>query len=261
MRLEKAITDLKTYQQPAECVSIITGLDPAAIILVTVSYLICLLSIPLLSPDRLIWLAAYPIVLSPLAGQTYSSLFLKSLIVLPVLVAIGIFNPFIDRKIAFMIGTVAVSTGWVTFISILIRGLLAMQALLLMIRISGLREICGSLGRLGLPKVLTTQILLLYRFFGVLLEEAVTIQRSAISRGYGHKAFPLKLWTRMIGSLMLRSLDRAKRIHNAMLSRGFDGTFPTIKRNKWKLKDTVFCVVCLSLIIFLRTVDLSGFIK
>ena len=43
----------------------------------------------------------------------------------------------------------------------------------------------------------------------------------------------------MLGVLLHRSLDRAERIHRAMLARGFDGTIPTLERLGWRLGDTL----------------------
>ena len=79
---------------------------------------------------------------------------------------------------------------------------------------------------MGVPSVLTTQLLLLYRYMSVLLEELQTMTRARTARGYGRSSYPMRLWAAMAGQLFLRSVDRAERIHRAMLARGFDGSMP-----------------------------------
>lgn len=235
------------------------GIDTRALILTTTFYLVCLLTIPLESPDRIIWFAFVPICLAPLAGLNYSSLFLKSLYILPFILLIGIFNPIFDHREAFSIGSISISMGWITFISLIIRGLLAFQALLLLIRLSGFTDICQALHRLGVPKVFTSQLLLLHRFIGVLMLEALSMHRSVASRGYGKNSFPLKTWASFTGTLLLRSYDRSKRIHFAMLSRGFSGFIPTGKPLTWTLKDSIFTLCYCSVILIVYLVDFSKF--
>lgn len=223
MKLRNAVLAFYQLQgRPSDC-SFVSRLDSRILILVTLVYLVFLLSVPLENLKTIILFASYPIIVSPLINQKYSSIFRQSLYVLPFLVMIGIFNPLYDRRDAFPIGEYMVSMGWVTFISILVRGLLAMQALLLLVRAAGFLELCRGLGKLGMPKVLVVQLMFIYRFLIVLLEESLNMRRSVISRGYGRKTLPIKLWGRIVGSLMLRTLTRSKKIHMAMQSRGFCG--------------------------------------
>lgn len=45
---------------------------------------------------------------------------------------------------------------------------------------------------------------------------------------------------RIIGALFLRTVERAERIYSAMLSRGFQGDMPTMKRFKLRVVDVAF---------------------
>lgn len=260
MNLQKAIYIYQAYGNPGDERSLLGRVDGRAFWIVTIGYLVALLSVPLEYPERLIWYAFYPILFSPAAGLSYSSVFRKSLYVLPFVAFIGIFNPLFDTREAIKIGEWAVSMGWITFISILLRGLLAMQALVIFIHAMGFLKICRSLRQLGIPKVLTIQLFLLYRFMGVLMEEAFTLKRATASRGYGKKSLSLKLWVRIIGSLLLRTIDRSKRLHRAMMSRGFTGDFNMGKiQDKWQMRDSLFCVGCLGAFAWLHFYDMSHF--
>ena len=101
--LEKAITVLNARQmKPAE-MSHIGDIDPRALLLVTVVYLVAMLSVPLQRTDMIIWFAAYPIISAPLTHIAYERLFRNSLNVLPLLIFIGIFKPIYHRIPAFSI--------------------------------------------------------------------------------------------------------------------------------------------------------------
>lgn len=84
---------------------------PVSMLVVTLVYLVAVLSVPLYAPQQIIWLGVYPVIQSEMSGIGYGRIFLKSLWVLPLIAVIGIFNPFIDTDVAFRVGDVAVSRG------------------------------------------------------------------------------------------------------------------------------------------------------
>lgn len=66
----------------------------------------------------------------------------------------------------------------------------------------------------------------------------------------------LTVFSHIIGQLLLRTLDRAKRIHQAMLCRGFDGELRVLRPLKLDLRDVVFLVGWSVLFILLRLYDI-----
>ena len=260
MNLQKAILTLSSYQTGSEDKTYIGQLDSRALLLVTLTFIICILSLPVEVPEKLIWFAVYPIIMSPLSGRSYSSVFVKSLYVLPFIILIGIANPIYDKRPAFEAGNVTVTYGWVSFLTIILRGLLSMQALIILISNCGFVGICNALSHMRVPKALTTQLLLLYRYVGLLLEEAFNMQRAITSRGYGKRSFPIRMWITMVGSLLIHTYERSKRIHDAMLSRGFNGSIPMGRPENWKLSDSIFCVICVALFLFLTFFNMGQLI-
>ena len=257
MNLQKAVLTLYSYQRSTLQDHFLVGIDCRAILLVTVVYLVFILSLPLENLETMIWFASYPIIMSQMSNQNYSLVFKRSLIVLPFILFIGIFNPIYEKTEVFKIGKIVMTNGWLSFITLLLRGILAMQALLIVINISGFIKICNSLRRLGLPKVLTIQLYMIYRYLGLLMEEAMTMRMASLSRGYGKKSFPLKIWTSFVGSLLIRSYERSKHIYNAMLARGYQGSIPIGSPDLWKWKDSVFFLAWITVFTLLYFVDLS----
>lgn len=175
------------------CVTLQDSLRVGARLLVTLVYPVALLSLSAGSLSHIIWFAFYPIIGCGVLGVSYSDLLKRSLCVLPFIALIGIANPFFNREAAFEVGGIVITRGWLEFISILLRGLFSVQALLLVCSANGFAGICRAMSRLGLPSVLTTQMLLLYRYIGVLLAEALDMKRARQSRGYGGKALPMAI--------------------------------------------------------------------
>lgn len=223
-----------------------------AITTVTLVYLVCVLSVPVYRPQTLVWLAIYPIVVAEMAGIGFSRVFLKSLWVLPLVLLIAAFNPIYDTQTAFQVCGFTVSRGWVSFTSILLRGLLSMQAVIILIETAGFCDMCVAMRRMGCPRMLVTQMLLTYRFMSVLIEEALGMHRARQARGFGRKSYPLRDWARFAGQLLIRSSARATRIYNAMLARGFDGTLPVQGSISMNGKSWAFLLICSAACIAIR---------
>lgn len=257
-RLEKAITILNARQMKPDTPSHIGDIDARALLMVTIVYLVALLSVPLQRTDMIIWFASYPIISAPLAHMAYERLFRNSLFILPLLIFIGIFNPIYDRTPAFTLFGTTISTGWVSFISIILRGLFSTQALLLLIRVAGFNDMCLAMRRLGCPSVIVTQLLMVYRYLSVLLQEALTMQRARIARSYGSSSFKAAMWGPFIGQLLLRTIERSRRVNMAMKARGFNGSLSTSPMSHWDTADTVYCMVWIPVFFILRFIDIPS---
>lgn len=225
-KIDKALDTLHAMERGSESAAPSYAAGTRAGMAVTLVYLCLLLSVPLQDLQRLVWFAVYPVVWASLGGVGYGRVMRRSLVVLPLIAFVGIFNPIVDTSPAFSVGSVVVSRGWVSFMSILIRGMLSVQAVVTLMSVCGFADVCRELRAVHVPSSLTTQLQLVYRYIGVLLEELQTMARARAARGYGRRSFPLRMWGTMTGQLFLRSVDRAERIHRAMLARGFDGSMP-----------------------------------
>jgi cobalt/nickel transport system permease protein len=59
-------------------------------------------------------------------------------------------------------------------------------------------------------------------------------------RSYGQRGKGTKVFVHIVGILFIRTVERAERVYFAMLSRGFQGDMPTLKRFHIKASDLVF---------------------
>lgn len=236
-----------------------TRVDVRARLVVTLGFLIAVLSLPLDNLAAIILFAVYPVAASSLEDIPYRHVFKISLYTLPFIIFIGIFNPIFDHRPMLHIGSWAVSAGWVQFLSIILRGLLSVQATAILILSCGFTATCRGLRRMGLPALFATQLFMLYRYIFVLLAEAHSMDRARRSRGYGRKSYGMRFWASFVGELLLRTTSRAERIHGAMLSRGFSGEVPYSGGGlRWRISDTLFMLVWLGIFCALRFIDIPG---
>ena len=239
-RLQRVLCTLDDLERASQCRSPLHDMDARAKTVAATLFLVAMLSVPLIRLSELLLYALFPIVAAAAGGFDYGTVCRRSLVALPFAAMIGIFNPVYLRDEVFRIGDIPVTEGWIIFVSILLRGMLAVQILIVLVRSTGYLRFCRSLQRLGVPAVFTTQLLFVFRYIRLLSEEALEMLRARDARGYGRRAYPMRMWAETVGQLLVRALDRAERIHGAMLARGFTGRIPAtdVGGDKWRRRDT-----------------------
>lgn len=260
-RLTQAVYRLEELERAEHGPSLLHRLDGRSKLLVTLVYSVALLSVPLTRLSDLLLFALYPFLTAAVGGFRYGMILRRSLVVVPFVAFIGVFNIFQAREPLFRIGSMAVSIGWTTFFSIILRGLLSVQALLLLIYSTGYYRLCRSLQRLGLPEIFTTQLLFVHRYLCVLLRESIALSMACEARSFGRRSYPLRTWGTLICQLLLRTFDRADRIGRAMSARGFTGRIPELPgtRTRWQPIDTCYLVGWSTVCVGLRLVSPERF--
>ncbi len=231
-------------------------LDPRVKLLATVVFIVSIMSLDRYQISALMPFAIYPIFLIALGNLPFKYLLRKVLLAAPFAFLIGIWNPFLDSNVSFHIGPVGISGGWLSFASIMIRFALTVFTVLALIATTGFNAVCMALERLGVPRGFVVQLLFLYRYIFVLTEEAGRMARARSLRSFDGKGMGIRVFGSMIGNLLLRTLDRAQRIHIAMLSRGFDGEIRLAYPLKVNRRDILFLSGWTALFILLRLFNL-----
>lgn len=251
-KLEAVLHELNVMEQSHNKNSTLQHIDTRAKLLVTLMFLLSVLSVSIYNLSAIILHAIYPIILCSFVQISYITTFKKSLIALPFVLFIGIFNPIYDTSPLITIGNTTISAGWISFISIVMRGLISVQAVIILLMSSGFNDISHAMNRLGVPSLLSTQLLFAYRYIFVLLNEALNMHRARISRSYGMKNYSFRMWGIFIGQLFLRAIEHSKAINQAMLSRGFNGQIPTTRQHTWNRHDSYFIITWSFLFIFIH---------
>jgi cobalt/nickel transport system permease protein len=118
-----------------------------------------------------------------------------------------------------------------TFFGVLAKNSLAFLAMLLLAAVTPWPDLILAMGRLGVPRVLVATLLFMERYLHVLLDELgrmITARRARSFRRRAPVSLAWGLLTGMLGMLLLRSFERAERVHAAMLARGWDGTIRSL---------------------------------
>lgn len=163
-----------------------------------------------------------------------------------------------------VLGGVTISVeGAIRFVSILIKSWISVQAAILLVAITPFPDLLWALRALHVPSTLVAIVSFAYRYLFVLSDEALRLMQARAARSAvvdGRRSGGSLLWRgkvtgRMVGGLMLRSMERSERIYNAMLARGYQGQMRVLTRPHMRRQD--YLALLLSISFFMIIVLLS----
>ncbi len=114
--------------------------------------------------------------------------------------------------------------------------LAAMTALL---ATSPIHDLAGAMGRLGAPRKLLVVFYLCLRYLHIIHGEGLRLRQAAAVRGFVPRTSlgAYRTYASFLGSLLVRSHERAARVYSAMLCRGFSGSFPALSARRARASD------------------------
>lgn len=144
---------------------------------------------------------------------------------------------------AFRLGPLAASwAGLDRALLILLR--VNVAALALFVLVAGIEPVRlgHALARLSVPPRLVLLLLFAARYVGVLRAEAVRLHEALRARGFVARTsrHTVRTLGHVVGQLLVRTVERAERIDEAMRCRGFSGHFALVTAERFSSRDAVF---------------------
>ncbi|MDR3092067.1 MAG: hypothetical protein LBU36_07795 [Clostridiales bacterium] len=257
-KIFKSILELSEIDGLSLGTSWLHRLHSGAKIGVTLAFLACAASFPN-EPRRLAALFIFPAVNMFLGKLPPAAILSRLLAVLP----------FAGAVAAGSLVSVG-EGGGALCASLMLKSAVTASAALVLAASTPYPLLIARLGSWGAPNEVCAVFLLTYRYLWVLADEAAAMFHSYILRaasGEGRAFGLLNPFRRpktpsggvrarhmgiFLGQLLLRSFDRAERVYDAMLSRGFDGSLPVNGRENWKFMDSCYTVISLGGLACLR---------
>ena len=198
-------------------------LDPRARILIVVAATVIAASTP-------------PAILRPFAAY-----FVLSLLLIMCSRASGFYiawrcmaaSPFILLAAGLLAFQLGLPHGAAPALSVALKGYSAALLLAFLTATTPLGDLLWAMRKLKAPESLNVILGMMYRYTSLLSEEYARLERARECRTVkplGRARYAIH--GRQMGSLLLRSWDRADRVHAAMLSRGFNGSWPAMERRR-----------------------------
>lgn len=240
--------------------TLIHRLHPATKLLITVIYLVTVISFPTYEVSGLLSMAFFSVLCMVLGEIPFGLLCKRILVTLPFPFLAGLSNLLLNREAVFQIGGMTVTGGVLGFSSIMIKTVLTVSAILILIATTGMRELLQALLRFKLPPIMILQLTMTFRYLELLVNEALVMYHAYILRAPGVKGIRLKDMGAFLGQLLLRSFGRAERVYYAMKCRGFEGEIRFSEQRRMKAVDWSCLLSLGTVLILLRYFNISKMI-
>ncbi len=259
-KMEKALWEFAEMDELSAQDSPIHRLSPTAKLLTAVLYILLVVSFHKYDLSGLSVMLLYPVLLFQLSGIPVHVCFYKLRIVLPLVMAVGLFNPFFDRETLLFLGEVPVSGGIISMLTLMLKGLLCLMVSFLLMATTPIDSLCAALRMLHVPGMLVTMLLLTYRYVGVMTQELAVMTDAYHLRAPGQKGIHISAWGSFLGQLLLRSMDRAQELYGSMLLRGYHDHFHYAPMKPFALSDGLYLSVCVAVFFLLRFFNAAQFL-
>lgn len=259
-----AIGEMLALEELASRDTVIHRLHPISKIIVTLVYVAAVISVDRFDFFTLSLFFFYPTVLLALSQTPVRAVLKKVLAAVPFVIFAGISNIILEPSIHLVIFGIMISRGVVSFAVLLEKTVLTVGAVLILMATTGTAQVLASLGKLGMPKILTTVLLLCLRYLTLLAEEAGRMMKAYHLRSVKPKGIQMKDMGSFVGQLLLRSISKAERVYQAMKLRGFDGVYAIGKAREMDFKSACYMTAVSVLVILVRFVlagDLFRFMR
>lgn len=246
--------DLSSNKSP------IHSLTPLTKLICTITYIFFVVSFDKYELSKLIPMILWPVIVYQMANLSIGTCFYKLRIVMPLVFAVGIFNPFFDKTPFLTMGTFTISSGVISMITLLLKGVFCLMASFWLVATTKIDSLCAGLRKVHVPSMLVTLLLLTYRYVGVMTEELAIMTEAYSLRAPGQKGIHISAWGSFLGQLLLRSMDRAQELYSSMMLRGYHSHFHYALYPKVRAKDIVFLVISIVFFLVVRYMDISQLI-
>ena len=196
-------------------------IHPVARIGTAFAFLIALVSFGKYEFSEVAAMAVYPFALVCFEGVRIRDFSMRFWLALIPVVLVGAANPFFDRTTVAVADGVTVLGGWLSFAVLLLKGALALVVGWAVFRLVGADGIARAFAALRLPPSFALSFLLMHRHLVMMVKEVERMRDAYLLRsGTLGGALRPSAWGPFVGLLLMRSMDRAARVQDAVELRG-----------------------------------------
>lgn len=257
-KIDHAIVELKEMDAMAAEKSPVHSLNATVKLLAAIIYIIVVVSFDKYDLSGLAVMILYPVLMFEISGTSIRRCLYKLRIVLPLVCAVGLFNPFLDKSPMLYIGGITITGGIISMITLMLKGVFCVTASYMLVATTPFDKICAALRRLHIPSFIVTLMLLTYRYISVMMEEVSVMTDAYMLRAPHQKGVQKSAWGSFLGQLLLRSMDRAEELYSSMKLRGFSGEFLYAELGKCVAADYAFLLLSTAAFIAMRYIDIAS---
>ena len=253
-KINKALQELDKLSQKVSENNWLNNIHPLVKFILTLLYISITVSFSKYDFYEILSLSIFPLIIFLSGVLSFREAIYRLRLILPLIIIIGIFNPIFDKTVLYSFYGLKITRGMISFVTLLLKGFLSVLMSYIFIASTSIEELCYALQIIHFPKILITEILLIYRYISVFLSEIKRITQAYSLRAPNQKGIHFSAWGSLAGNLLLHSMDRAEEVYESMCLRGFENTLIDSAEIKFRIIDFIILVLTAALIIFFRAV-------
>jgi cobalt/nickel transport system permease protein len=250
--LSNRIHELYIIEELSDADTAVHRLHPRTKLFITFAYIVVVMSFNRYDVLGAVPFFLYTALVCAVAELPMRTLHKRFLIALPFCAFAGLTNLLLNQQVAFVIGGAEITYGLLSMTTILLRTYLCVMAVFILIATTPFSSLTSELRRLRVPQIFITLVEMIYRYIGVLIDEAGNMSTAYKLRSITTKGVAMKDMGPFVGQLALRSFDRRERGYAAMVCRGFGGEFPERAPVRMKAVDVIIIFVLCAIFVLLR---------
>jgi cobalt/nickel transport system permease protein len=231
-------------------------LDPRAKLLGFTAITLVAVSSPLQAWPAFVACAALLAAIAAPARIGPGTVWARARVVLPLVVFVAAFVPFVRGGPAVEIGPLSLSeAGLATFALVTLKAAIGTVSAVLLGATTSFPDVLHALERMRAPRLLCVIAAFMYRYLFVIAGEARRMRAALAARAYRprHAAHVAALG-RVVTALFLRSYERGERVYVAMLARGYRGAMPRLAALSFRRADVAFLAAIGALLLPVRVI-------
>ena len=143
-KAQQASVELRAMDELAAQDSPMHRLSPLSKLFVTVLYIVVTVSFHKYDISGVFVMVLFPLVGYQVGMIPVHTCFHKLRVVMPLVCAVGLFNPFFDKRIVLYIGAVGVSGGVISMLTLMMKGIFCLMASFLLAATTSIEDICRA---------------------------------------------------------------------------------------------------------------------
>ena len=239
--ISKAISNIRKIDELGDKYTMIHKIDSSIKIIVTIIYVIKVLSIKQFIISDITSIVFYPLILFKFGKVPVKFILKKVLFILPLILGFSVINLIIDFSYSEIYFSVL----------LIFKCIFTLIGALLLMVTTGINNLAFGLKKLKIPNILIMQILMLHRYIILMMEECYRVKSAYELRTLGEKSMTMKDYGRIIGQMLLKTIDRSEKVYEAMKLRGFDGDLYINSNKKVGCIDFLYLITFAVILIFL----------
>ena len=239
--ISKAISNIRKIDELGDKYTMIHKIDSSIKIIVTIIYVIKVLSIKQFIISDITSIVLYPLILFKFGKVPVKFILKKVLFILPLILGFSVINLIIDFSYSEIYFSVL----------LIFKCIFTLIGALLLMVTTGINNLAFGLKKLKIPNILIMQILMLHRYIILMMEECYRVKSAYELRTLGEKSMTMKDYGQIVGQMLLKTIDRSEKVYEAMKLRGFDGDLYINSNKKVGCIDFLYLITFAVILIFL----------